>query len=413
MSDMTACMEFFTSAPSWGEVSQQVTSATGSRLHFADGSEALCAISGLWNASLGYGNTTIAKAIYEACLTLSTASLFRRGNTLATQAAEALLEFANPDEYASVLFCTSGGSAVDTAIRLAKQCHTLESSTSQIVLSFLGSYHGTVGDSIDATGQDMLQSLYTSCSRNHMKIDYRNMDGVREALERVGSRLTAVIIEPVLGSGAYTVPRDVINLLCEARDQYGFFLIADEVATGFYRTGPRFATLEWPSTPDLLVLSKALTNGVCATSAVLLGKRVARLLTDTGTVFLHGETQAGSPPACAAILATLQEYERLDVETKAAHLATKMDAFLTSLAESSPRLTTTGRGCLRGVELRDSSGCLEEAGIGMGLVRQAKQLGVIIQPAPHGFQLVPNFLTTDDEWATICDVVTAVVQPWR
>ena len=110
----------------------------------------------------------------------------------------------------------------------------------------------------------------------------------------------------MLGSGAIAVAPAVLVEAGRLADEHGFLLVADEVATGFHRTGPLTASGGWERGPDVLVLSKGLTNGTSAAATLLVAHAVCDEFDRHDSVFVHGETQAGSPPSAAAIVATLR-----------------------------------------------------------------------------------------------------------
>jgi adenosylmethionine-8-amino-7-oxononanoate aminotransferase len=181
-----------------------------------------------------------------------------------------------------------------------------------------------------------------------------------------------------------------IEHLLKARDEYGFLLVADEVATGFGRTGPFYASHQWPSAPDLLITSKGLTNGTCAASAVLVSAGVASAFTDDDVMFVHAETQAGTPASCAAIMATIAEAQRLLPAAQV--LATHLDARLQELLAEHPKVAAvSGTGCFRSVELSVAD---EEV---PGVVEKIRSAGAIVHPWPRGFSLIPPLVYTEDD----------------
>ena len=135
-----------------------------------------------------------------------------------------------------------------------------------------GSYHGTMYGSHALSGDDLLQSVYSVDRRSVRHVSHSDDGEELEALlKREDSRVASVVVEPVLGSGAHPLSDAFISRILDLREEYGFLIVADEVATGFGRTGTMFATDEWAAPPDVLVLSKALTNGATGAAALLVG----------------------------------------------------------------------------------------------------------------------------------------------
>ncbi|QNA93337.1 MULTISPECIES: daptide-type RiPP biosynthesis aminotransferase [unclassified Microbacterium] len=373
--------------------------AAGHRIEFADGSTRLCATSGLWNVPLGFGNPAVAEAVCKATHDASYLSLFRAPHRYAEAAAEALIELANPRRYSRIIFSTSGGAANDAAMKLARQYWAHQGAGSRtIVVGLRGSYHGTMYGSHALSGDDLLQSAY-SVDRRSMRHVTHTDDGdeLETLLTREGSRVAAVVVEPVLGSGAYALSDTFIRRLLTLREQHGFLVVADEVATGFGRTGTMFATDGWEAAPDVLILSKALTNGVMGAAALLVGPRIASAFVRGGWTFVHGETQAGTPACAAAILAVIDELHRIDVTATTRALATELRDLAMSLTADGMVTEVTGRGCFVGLGLRNADESPLSGTQVLRVVSAIADNGVLVQPGPSAIELIPPYGFTASE----------------
>ncbi|KJQ54162.1 Adenosylmethionine-8-amino-7-oxononanoate aminotransferase [Microbacterium sp. SA39] len=373
--------------------------AAGHRVEFADGSTRLCATSGLWNVPLGFGNPAITEAVSRATHDASYLTLFRAPHRYAEVAAEALIELADPSRYRRVIFCTSGGAANDAAMKLARQYWSQKAAGSRsLVVGLKGSYHGTMYGSHALSGDDLLQSVYSVDRRSVRHVSHS--DGGEELetlLKREGARVASVVVEPVLGSGAHALSDAFVDRLLALREEYGFLIVADEVATGFGRTGTMLATAAWAAAPDVLILSKALTNGAMAAAALLVSSRVASEFSRGGWTFVHGETQAGTPACAAAIVAVIDELRRIDVESTTQALATELRDLATSLKSEGLIAEVTGRGCFLGLVLRDrDEGSLSGPDV-LRVVSAIADNGVLVQPGPSSIELIPAYGFTADE----------------
>lgn len=382
-------------------------SAEDVRVRFADGRELLCGTSGLWNTNVGYGNAAIADAVGSALQDASYLSVFRYENDYARRAADALIDLCGSDHYRRVLFSTSGGAANDLVMKVARLYQTLSGEPQRkVVVGLRDGYHGLTFGSFALTGEDLGQAVYGVDQRSVRHVTANDTAEVTELLRRQGSRIAAVVVEPVLGNGAIPLAPEYVAEILRLREEHGFLLVADEVATGFGRTGSFFASQRWPQQPDLLVASKGLTNGTMAAAAVIVSRQVAALFDDTGAVLAHGETQAGTPATCAAILATIEEMQRLDAVARGRDLASLLDTELSRLVAELPEVTgTTGIGCFRAIRLADSDGeplPQDEVPTVVDAIRAA---GAIVQPGPHCIQLVPALTYTETELAELLDRV--------
>ena len=367
--------------------------ASGHRLFYADGSDRLCATSGLWNVPLGFGNPAVTEAVSRATRDASYLSLFRAPHRYAEDAADALIALAGSERYRRVIFSTSGGAANDAAMKLARQYWAQQGAGSRsLVVGLRGSYHGTMYGSHVLSGDDLLQSVYGVDRRTVRHVSHSD-DGEELAalLEREGSRVASIVVEPVLGSGAYALSDAFVRRLLELRERHGFLLVADEVATGFGRTGTLFATDRWASAPDVLILSKALTNGAMGAAALLVGDRVATAYARGGWTFVHGETQAGTPACAAAVLAVIDELRRIDVEATAQALATALHRLTRSWQDDGIVTDATGSGCFVGLGLRRPDDSPLSGTEVLEVVSAISDSGVVVHPGPSSFQLIPGY----------------------
>ena len=366
-------------------------SAQGTRVRFADGIDAYCATSGLWNVPLGYGRPEIADAVARALRDASYLTLFRRSHPLAEAAAERVLEFTGMS-LSRLIYSTSGGAANDAVMKLARQFWAIAGQPQRrIIVGLRGSYHGLTYGAHALSGDELGQTSYGVDRRDirHVPFDDEG-EALATLLAREGERVAAVVLEPVLGTGAIVVPAPFLAAVQALRDEHRFLVVADEVATGFGRTGRRFASAGWD--PDALVLSKALTNGTCAAAVVAVGKRVASAFEDADVPFVHGETQAGTPASCAAILAAIDLYEALDLDARFQEVSARLDAVVERLLRH-PRVSdASGTGALRAVTVAPMSAARPLDVI--DLVERVRRRGVIVHPAPSGIQFIPPAVST-------------------
>ncbi|MEJ3658896.1 daptide-type RiPP biosynthesis aminotransferase [Actinomycetes bacterium KLBMP 9759] len=361
-------------------------SANGTRVRFADGRELLCATSGLWNVNLGYGNPAIASAVGQALLDASYLTLFRYTSSYAEEAAQALLDIAGP--YSKVIFGTSGSSANDLTMKLARQYHVrCDDPERKLIVSLYGGYHGLTYGGMSLIGEDYGHEMYGVDRRLNRYVTANSVEELDALLDSVGSQVAAMFVEPVQGTGTVVLTPEYVERLLGARDRYGFLLVADEVATGFGRTGPFYASSRWPAAPDVLITSKGLTNGACAASAVLVSERVASAFVDDEAMFVHAETQAGTPASCAAIIATIAEARR--VLPAAEDLAVRLDAHMQDLLDHPRVVAVSGVGCFRSAELSVPPAQVP------GVVEAIRAAGAIVHPWPKGFSLIPPLVYTD------------------
>jgi adenosylmethionine-8-amino-7-oxononanoate aminotransferase len=381
--------------------------ASGTRIVFADGNEALCGTSGLWNVHLGYGNEAIAAAVAKSLRECSYLTLLRYGHEPASEAAAALLEQAGASWFGGVAFSTSGSAANEIVMKIARQHWTLSGEPQRRLLAALWpSYHGVTLASAALSGWEMEQDLYGADRSLFRHVALNDLESLRAVAEREGERLAAIVVEPVIGSGAKVVSREFIAELYRLRDVHGFLVVADEVATGFGRTGTFFAYERWPAPPDLAVVSKGLTNGTCAAAAVLVSHAICDVFEEHDAALVHGETQAGTPPTCAAILATLAEMRRLDALERGRAVAALLERHVSELVDEHPLVTgADGIGCFRALRVAHRDGDPFSMLDVRRAVRKIRRAGAVVHPGPNCLQLIPALVYEDDDVALLVERV--------
>ena len=385
-------------------------SAQGVRVRFADGRDRLCGTSGLWNTNLGYGNLAIAQAAANALRDASYLSVWGYENVYARQAAAALIDLTDAKHYGRVLFSTSGGAANDMAMKLVRHYHVLRGENERKgVLGLHGGFHGLTYGAFALTTAQLGQQMYGVDRRLVGHVHPNDADELATVLARFEGRIAAVVVEPVLGTGAVPLTESYIAELLRLRREHGFLLVADEVSTGFGRIGTSvFATQRWPEPPDVLITAKALTNGTLAASALIVSKAVAKAFTESNAILGHAETQAGTPVVCATIMATIGEMQRLDSVARSARLSARLDVELSQLVTEEDFVSgTMGVGCLRSLHLSSGDGApLEQAQVPV-VIDAIRDAGALVHPGPSCIQLLPALIYSDTELDELLSCVRA------
>ncbi len=298
-----------------------VISASGVRLHLADGRELIDGMSSWWAAIHGYNHPLLNHAVTRQLSRMSHVMFGGLTHPSAVELCE-LLAAITPGDLSHVFLSDSGSVAVEVAIKMALQYWQSRGIAGRTrVLALRGAYHGDTFMAMSTcdplTGMHHLfrgavaEQLFAP--RPLAGFDETEVDTDREAFaaqlrEHAGS-IAAVILEPVVqGAGGmhFYSPAFLraVRALC---DEHDVLLIADEIATGFGRTGRLFACEHAAIAPDILCLGKALTGGYLSLAATLCSERVATGICDgEAGVFMHGPTFMGNPLACAVAVASIR-----------------------------------------------------------------------------------------------------------
>jgi adenosylmethionine-8-amino-7-oxononanoate aminotransferase len=293
-----------------------VASAEGVRLTLADGRELVDGMSSWWAAIHGYRHPVLDAALVEQSRRMSHVMFGGLTHAPAIELARTLVEL-TPDGLEHVFLCDSGSVGVEVAIKMALQAQrALGHPERSRLASWRGGYHGDTFHPMsvcDPVGG--MHALWTGVLPAQVfagpppaTFDEAYVAELAATIERHAGELAAVIVEPVVqGAGGmrFHDPR-YLTVLRQLTTENGIFLIFDEIASGFWRTGTAFAADRAGVTPDIMCLGKALTGGYLTLAATLCTPAVARAISaGEGGGLAHGPTYMGNPLACAVANASI------------------------------------------------------------------------------------------------------------
>jgi putrescine aminotransferase len=403
----------------------------GTTLTDIDGREYIDGMASLWNVNVGYGRTVLADAAAEQMKTLAFSSAYGGfGTAPAIQLATKLAELA-PGDLEVTYFASGGAEANDTAYKIARLYWKLRGEPDRVnIVSRIRDYHGLTYGATSATGlanfwkgfEPLAPGFLHAPSPDPYRYSGEGSAGAGyvQALEQVvldagPHTVAAVVVEPVQGAGGVIVPpNDYFPLLRKLCDKYGLLLIADEVITGFGRTGRWFGLENWNVNADLMIFAKGVTSGYLPLSGVMLTHAIHDTLKSVKGPFAHGFTYSGHPTACAVGLRNLQiiEEERLveRVAENGAHLQRRLQELRSHEIVGDVR----GLGLIAGVEFvrdRESKQLFDPAsGIARRVWLTAMENGVIFRPlAGDVIATSPPFVITLEEIDRLVEVLDAAI----
>lgn len=388
-----------------------VASSRGCRLILADGRELIDGISSWWTACHGYSHPHIAAAVAAQLQTLPHVMFGGLVHEPALRLARRLAALL-PGDLERVFFTESGSVAVEVALKMALQYwRNRGQGGKQRIVYFRHAYHGdTFATMALCDPEEGMHSLFAGAMPEQMMAELPTDAPLRAAFDRLlathAERVAAVIVEPLVQGAGGLKMHDAATLasIAESCQRHGVLLIADEIMTGFGRTGRMFACEEASVVPDIVCLSKALTGGTLPLAATVARRYVFEgfLSADPAAALMHGPTYMANPLACAAANASLDLFERELRLQQVATIETQLRAELEACRDLAGVVDVRVKGAIGAVEL---SGTIDLN----ALRRRFAELGVWVRPFGKVVYLMPPFVITENELSTLTAAIHAVL----
>ena len=401
-----------------------------------DGHKMLDGVAGLWSSNLGHSCRPVRDAIVAQLDELPFFNTFR-GTThpRAIELSARGVDMMAADGVAAVMFSNGGSDAVEGALKIARQFHKLRGQKDRTkFIALKQGYHGVHFGGMSVNGNTNFRRAYEPLLPGCFHLDspwaYRNPWGlegealgqaVAQALERElifqgPDTVAAFIAEPVQGAGGVIVPpANFWPLLREVCTRHGVLLIADEVVTGFGRTGQMFGTRTWGVQSDLWCLAKGISSGYVPLGATAISRHVAEVFdadtTGAGQV-AHGYTYSAHPVAAAAALATLDVLERDDIPSKVRDVSGPFQSRLRGLVERSPFVgDVRGIGLMVAIEMvadKASKAPLPKTSdLPARVAREAYRRGLMTRVSGANMILSPPLVISAQEVDFLCTTLEA------
>ena len=394
-------------------------SGSGATLTDVEGREYVDGMASLWNVNVGYGRAELAEAAATQMKSLAFSSAYGGFSTKpAIELAAKLAELA-PGDLEVTYFASGGAEANDTAYKIARLYWKLRGEPDRVnIVSRLRDYHGLTYGATSATGlanfwkgfEPLAPGFLHAPSPDPYRYSGEGSAGAAyvKALEDVvlkagPNTVAAVVAEPVQGAGGVIVPpADYFPLLRRVCKKYGLLLIADQVITGFGRTGRWFAMEHWNVQADLMIFAKGVTSGYLPLSGVMLTRSVHDTLKSVKGPFQHGFTYSGHPTACAVGLRNLQILEDEHLVESAAEKGAYLLKRLQDLRSHEIVGDVRGLGLVAGIELVRDRATKELFEASAGAARRvwlaALEEGVIVRPLGGDVLAIsPPFVITNEQ----------------
>lgn len=375
----------------------------GVRIRLADGRELIDGISSWWTACHGYNHPHIRAAVASQ-LTLMPHVMFAGLVHEPSLRLAARLAALLPGDLERVFFTDSGSVAVEVALKMAIQYWRNQGRQEhQRFVYFRNAYHGdTFATMALCDPEDGMHTLFGGTMPQQLMAELPRDAALRHAFDLLlathRERLAGVVIEPLVqGAGGMQMhDAETLAFVAAACQRHGVLLIADEIMTGFGRSGALFACTEAGIVPDIICLSKALTGGTLPLAATVARRHVfeAFLSDDPGAALMHGPTYMANPLACAAANASLDLFEREPRLQQVAAIEAQLRDELAPCAHLAGVAEVRVKGAIGAVELAGR--------IDLDALRtRFAELGCWIRPFGKVVYLMPPFVIGRDDLATL------------
>lgn len=389
-----------------------IASGEGCIVRSEDGREFLDATAALWYCNVGHGCAEIGEAVARQMSVLAAYSNFGDYATRPSVAlAERLVALA-PMAEAKAFFTSGGSDSVDSAVKLVRRYwEVMGRPERHIIITRTRSYHGMHLGGTALAGIAANRAGYGELDPDTTRVEWDDPQALAAALDAIGpERVAAFFCEPVIGAGGvYTAPAgylEAVRAICRERD---VLFVADEVITGFGRTGRMFASEGLD--PDIVLSAKGLTSGYLPMGALLIGPRVSEPFFSTpGLIFRHGYTYSGHASAAVAASANLDIIEREGLIARVAdHALTLTAAFLPLRDHSLVHEVRTGSGLLGAVQIQPQA-LADDPTLMPRILGALRADGVLTRGLADGsIQASPSFVISRDQLTRLATAIDAAL----
>lgn len=405
----------------WHPYTQMLTSpppvpierAEGVYLYTSDGRRILDGISSWWVNIHGHGHPRLNQALQDQASKLAQVIFAGFTHEPAARLAEELVKRA-PTGLTRAFFSNDGSTAVEVALKMAHQYwrHRGEPHRT-LFIGLKDAYHGDTVATMAVSDVEVFRTHFRDFFFEVRHVD-KCAERIEEILYQEHRRTAAFILEPLVqGAGGMILwPVELLRQVREMTRRYGILLIADEVFTGFGRTGELFACEHGPIEPDLMCLSKAITGGYLPLGATLCSEDIFRafLSEDRMRTFFHGHSFTGNALSTAVALESLALMDEEKSLDRVRQIETIFSERLERLAPRSEIREVRGIGGLAAIELEtgDDPGYLST--VGPRLSRAFLERGVLLRPLGNVLYFLPPYVITDEEIHRVFDIIEEVIE---
>jgi len=395
-----------------------ITKGKGALLWDENGKEYIDAIASWWVNPYGHSNTFIADAIYKQLTTLEHVLFGGFTHEPAVKVAEKLLAIL-PKNQQKLFFSDNGSTAVEIAIKVALQYFFNKGEKRTTIIAFENAFHGDTFAAMAASGislfTDAFQGMFIDVVRIPVPVvgqEQASCDALAKALKN--HNCAGFIFEPLVQGAAGMVMYEPVALdtLIRMCKDNNVLTIADEVMTGFGKTGKTFASDYLVEQPDMMCLSKALTGGTIPMAITTFTQDIfdAFYDDDINKALFHGHTFTANPTGCAAALASIELLQTPDMQANIERVNAKHLAFEQRVQSHPNVVTTRVLGVIFALEIKTESAASYYGNLRNKLYNFFIENGVILRPVGNIVYILPPYVITDEQLEKVYQVVESALE---
>lgn len=382
------------------------------------GNSYIDAISSWWVNLHGHGHPYIAEKIYQQALTLEQVIFAGFTHRPAVELAERLIPLL-PGNMSRIFYSDNGSTSTEVALKMALQYwwNLYPNSPRTKILCFKNSYHGDTFGAMSVSDRSVFTTPFVPLLFDVITVplpNANNIDEIKGMIHDEGTKIAAFIYEPMIqGAGGMNMYDSyLMNEILNSVKLNDVICIADEVMTGFGRTGTLFASEYYHKKPDIICLSKGLTGGTMALGVTACNKRIYDVFVDDDKrkTFFHGHSFTANPLACTAALASLDLLQQSATITQIEWLTKEVQLFSNELSEMQlPIQDVRCVGTVLAFEVQDAfKSYLHE--VAQPFTKACLERGVYLRPLGNTVYIMPPYCLTKNEWQKIKEVVVDVTK---
>jgi adenosylmethionine---8-amino-7-oxononanoate aminotransferase len=377
----------------------------GALLWDENGAEYIDAIASWWVNPYGHSNKFIADAIYKQLTTLEHVLFGGFTHEPAVLLSEKLMEIL-PSNQKKIFYSDNGSSAVEIAIKVSMQYFFNQNQKKNKIIAFENAFHGDTFGAMAASGISFFTEAFQDSLLEVIRIPVPTSDNENQVLETLQNLVetnafAAFIFEPLVqgAAGMIMYEAQILDKMIAICKQNNVFTIADEVMTGFGKTGKIFATDYLQNKPDMMCLSKALTGGTIPMAITTFTQQIFDGFydDDTNKALFHGHTFTANPTGCAAALASLTLLQTTEIHENIIKINQKHLAFQNQIKNHPKVKTTRVLGVIFALEIKTENQESYYGNLRNKLYKFFIENGIILRPIGNIIYILPPYIITETQ----------------